>query len=194
MRKYILIVVSAVTLSVATPAAHAVETASQRVAQEDEASNVMKWKLINSAIFALLLGFAAVKYGPKFFNARSLDIQKAIKDASGLKIEADFRYSAIDKKMANLSGEVGRMKAEAAAEMDREHNRVLEETRDEIEHIGRHADVEIESLREDGALAVKRHTAQLALGLAEHRLQAHYAQNDEQNNVGEFVSLVGGRK
>lgn len=193
MRKSILIPVAAIALLISGSRVSAAETASQKVASEDEESSIMRWKLINSGIFALLLGFVAVKYGPRFFSARSLDIQKAIKDATGLKIEADFRYSTIDKKMANLSSEVERMKAEAAAEMEREHQRVLHETKEEIEYIGHHADAEVDSLRSEGSLLVRRHTIELALGLAEHRLQAHYAQDGEPNNVGEFVALVGGR-
>jgi len=171
--------------------AAAQETPSQEIADVDMEADLMKWKLINTGIFALLLGFAALSMGPKFFQARSLEIQKAIKDATGLKIEADFRYSEIDKKMSNLSGEVARMKAQAAAEIEREHQRMKQETAQEIEHLGRNTDYEIDFLRAEGANQVKRHTAQLAFALAERRLQSHYAQNDARNNVAEFVNLVG---
>jgi len=111
-----------------------------------------------------------------------------------LKIEADFRYSEIDKKMANLSGEVGRLKAEAEEEMKREHERIQRDTANEIEHFGRNADYEIESLRAEGALQVRQHTTQLAFAMAERRLQAHFAQNNAQNNVSEFINLVGSGK
>lgn len=169
------------------------QTAAQHVAQEDERAATERWKVINTAIFALLLGFGIYKLAPKFFQARSSDIQRAIRDATGLKIEADFRYSQVDKKMANLADEVARMKAEAAEEIEREHQRMKAETEEEMEHLNRTSDYEIESLRAEGAQQVKLHTAQLALGLAEHRLIAHFANHDEQNNVPEFVSLVGGK-
>ncbi len=169
------------------------ETASQHVAQEDEQSATEKWKFINTAIFIVLLGFGVVKLAPKFFQARSLDIQKAIKDATGLKIEADFRYSQIDKKMANLPAEIARIKAEAAAEMEREHQRLEDETAEEIAHIRHNTDYEIEFLRAEGAKQVKRHAGQLALTLAERRLQDYYAQDNDKNHVGEFVGLVGGK-
>lgn len=167
------------------------ETPSQKEADLDQEGDLMKWELINTGIFALLLGYGVLTLAPKFFQARSLEIQKAIKDATGLKIEADFRYSEVDKKMSNLSGEVARMKAEAAAEMEREHERMKRETAQELEHLDRNADYEIDFLRAEGAQQVKRHTAQLAFSLAERRLQAHFAQNDSQNNVREFVGLVG---
>ena len=169
------------------------ETASQQLASEDEEAALKRWKIINSGIFFLLVGFAVLKFGPKFFQARSLDIQKAIKDATGLKIEADFRYSEIDKRMANLPAEVERMKAEAAVEMEREHERLQRYTAEEIEHIEKNTVNEIDFLRAEGAMQVKQHTAQLALALAERRLQAYYAQDDDQNNVREFTTMVGGR-
>jgi F0F1-type ATP synthase membrane subunit b/b' len=175
-------------------AAGSSEAAAGKAAPADEESGLEMWKMINSGIFALLLGFAIYKYAPGFYNARSLDIQKAIKDATGLKIEADFRYSAVDRKMANLAREVERMKAEAALEMEREHQRLKEETAAEIEHIGRNTDYEIDSLRAEGALQVKRHTAQQAFALAERRLQAHFSQHDTQNNVREFVNMVASEK
>jgi F0F1-type ATP synthase membrane subunit b/b' len=170
------------------------ESASQELASEDEEAALKRWKVINSGIFFLLVGFALVKFAPKFFQARSLDIQKAIKDATGLKIEADFRYSEIDRRMANLPDEVKRLKAEAAAEMEREHQRLQRDTAEEIQHIKQNVATEVDFLRAEGALQVKQHTAQLALALAERRLQSYFAQNDIQNGVPEFVALVGGKE
>jgi F0F1-type ATP synthase membrane subunit b/b' len=194
MRKLLLSVALTAGLSLFAQQQPPRETASQQVAQEDEQSGIEKWKLVNTAIFVLLLGFGVYKFAPKFFQARSLDIQKAIKDATGLKIDADFRYSQIDKKMANLPDEVARLKAEAAAEMEREHQRVKDETAEEIAHIVHNADYEIEWLRAEGAQQVKQHTANLALGLAERRLQAYFAQAGDKNNVDDFATLVGSGK
>ncbi len=193
MRKLILsfMLLGGLSLTAQQPASH--ETASQQVAQEDEQSSIERWKLINTALFAIVLGFGIYKVAPKFFQARGLEIQKAIKDATGLKIEADFRYSQIDKKMANLQAEVARMKAEANAEMERERQRFQDETAEEMAHMARNADYEIESLRTEGTRQVKRHTAHLALARAEQRLQAHFAASFDQNNVNEFIGLVEGR-
>jgi F-type H+-transporting ATPase subunit b len=152
----------------------------------------MTWKLVNTGIFVLLLGFGIMKTAPRFFSARSLEIQKAIKDATGLKIEADFRYSEIDKKMANLPAEVEKLRAAAREEMDREHQRRQRETAEEIEHIGRHADNEIDTIRTDGVHQVKLHAAQLALAMAERRLQSHFAQSADHDQLSEFIHLVSG--
>jgi F-type H+-transporting ATPase subunit b len=136
-----------------------------------------------------LIWFLA-KYAPRFFNARSADIQKAIKDATGLKIEADFRYSEIDRKMATLSDEVLRLRAQGDVEMQREHGRILQQTEQEIQRIRQNAANEIEALRQEAADQVQLHTAQIALGLAEKRLQDRFAQGEPSSLMDDFIRLV----
>jgi F-type H+-transporting ATPase subunit b len=150
----------------------------------------MPWALINFAIFAVLLGYALVKLGPGFFNARSADIQKAIKDATGLKIDADFRYSEIDKKMANLPVEVERLKAEARSNMQRVHEHLLEETQEEEEHIRASAAAEIEALRKEGMQQVRLTASQRAFSLAEKRLMERFASSDSDDMLRDFANLV----
>ena len=131
----------------------------------------MRWHLINTAIFAVGLGFAIWKLAPAFFNARTADIQKAIKDATGLKMQADFRYSEIDRKMATLPDEVKRMREQARVEMEREHERRRQETASELEHIDKSVAAEIAAFRAEAASQIRLHTAQSALRMAEGRLR-----------------------
>jgi F0F1-type ATP synthase membrane subunit b/b' len=170
-------------------AAQSNESASQRVADEEE-SGTQKWKLLNTAIFVLILGYGVIRTAPSFFNARSLDIQKAIKDATGLKIEADFRHSEADKKMANLGNAVAVLRAQAKAEMERQHQRILQETEVELTHIRHNLEAELEWLQTDGERQVRQHTARLAIGLAERRLQGYFAEGHDTGNIRDFVNLV----
>jgi F-type H+-transporting ATPase subunit b len=158
--------------------------------QTQEADDTMKWKIVNFAIFAVGLGFMIVKTAPAFFNARSADIQKAIKEATGLKMEADLRYSEVDRKMANLAGEVEKVRAEAKVEMQREHERMLQETKQEIEHIHKNVAAETEGLHQEGALKVRQHTTQLALALAERRLRDRFSGPNADDLLRDFVNLV----
>ena len=174
---------------------HAIAQESQMQQQETAAlDRIGPWKLINTGIFVALLAWFLAKYAPRFFNARSTDIMKAIKDSTGLKIQADFRYSEIDKKMASLPDEVKRLRAQAAIEMEREHDRIREQTNFEIEHMRANASNEVEALRKDAATRVQMHTAQLALGLAERRLQDRFAKGGPENSLGDFIRLVEGRQ
>lgn len=157
---------------------------------EQETFSHSTWKAINFAIFAVGLGYVLVKFAPGFFNARTADIQKAIQDATGLKMDADFRYSEVDRKMANLAGEVDKLRAQSKAEMDREHERLLAQTQDELEYIKQHTAAEVDALRLEGARHVRQHTAQLAFSLAEQRLRDRFAASDQQDLLHDFVNLV----
>lgn len=188
MRKQLWVALcSAFLMIVCAPQAFAQEMTDQERAALDA---VTKWKVINTLIFAVGLGWVLWKYAPAFFNARSADIQKAIKDATGLKIEADFRYSEIDKKMANLAAEKKRLEEQAEREMEREHQRMQRETEAEIEHIGRNVEAEREALRAQGAQELRQHTAALAFALAERRLQERFSGGEPEDMVQDFIHLV----
>lgn len=151
---------------------------------------VTRWKIINFALFLLGLGYLIAKFAPRFFNARSADIQKAIQDATGLRIEAEFRSSEIDRKMSTLPAEIKRMREQGDAEMQRVRQGVLDETRLEIEHIRGNTRNEIEALRKEAADRVRRHTARLAIEAAERRLNETFAQGGEAPLLDDFIHLV----
>ncbi len=172
-------------------AAGAASVHAQEAAQgKAEPSNQGIWKLVNTGIFAVGLGWFLVKYSPQFFNARSSDIQKAIKDATGLKIEADFRYSDIDKKMASLPTEVNRIREQARIEGEREHERIRQQTALEIEHMQKNAANEAEALRKEAENRVQLQTAEQALARAERRLQDRFANGEPRELIDEFIRSI----
>jgi F-type H+-transporting ATPase subunit b len=154
-----------------------------------EASNT-GWKIANFAIFAGGIGYFIFKFAPGFFHARSADIQKAIKDATGLKMEADLRYSETDRKMANLAEEVGRLRAESQAEMEREYARLRAHTAEEIAYIQRNVGVEIEAQQAEGAAKLRGYATEQALAEAESRLRERLGSTDQKDFVGDFLRLV----
>jgi F0F1-type ATP synthase membrane subunit b/b' len=169
---------------------HAQSEASQEIIEQQ---HQLRWKLINTAIFAVLLGYYIAKSAPRFFNARSADIQRAIKDATGLKMDADLRYSEADRKMATLAEAISRLRAEAAAEMEREHQRVRHETEQERDRIDHNVAAEIEAFRLAGIRQVRRRTATAALDLAEQQLRER-APGHEGDFLHDFVNIVEGGK
>lgn len=158
-------------------------------AQENENPDT-KWHLINTAIFAIGLGWAVWKMAPAFFNARSADIQRAIQEATGLKMQADLRYSEIDRKMATLPEEVKRMRDQSALEMEREHQRRQEETARELKRIEDSSAAEVEALRQEAIRAARQRTARSALQLAEERLAARVSGSSNDELLSDFIHLV----
>jgi F0F1-type ATP synthase membrane subunit b/b' len=155
---------------------------------------VTVYKIFNTLLFAAGLGYLIYKYAPAFFNARSADIQKAIQDATGLRIEAEFRSSEIDRKMATLAEEVKAMRTQSNAAMEREHERLRRDADDERKRIEERVQAEIQALRAVGEQEVRRFTASLALKEAEARLRNRSSAGgdarDQEDLFEEFVRLV----
>lgn len=163
--------------------------ASQESGGEQEDAD-FKWHLINTGIFALGLGWAIWKFAPGFFNARSADIQKAIQEATGLKLQADLRYSEIDRKMALLPEEVNKLKEEARIAMDREYTRRKEDTARDLRHIQDTSAAEIEAIRLESIRQLRQRTAQLALQRAERRLAERSPDSSNDELMQDFLHLV----
>ena len=163
---------------------------AQEPARPEPTGRNFIWEIANFAIFAGGIGYLLVKFGPAFFNARSADIQQAIQEATGLKLNADLRYSEIDRKMANLAGEVGKLRAEAQQEMEREHQRMMAQTKEEIAYIQRSTGAEIDALRAEGADKLRAHATHEALARAEAHLRERFAKSDQHDQLDEFINLV----
>ncbi len=188
MRRTLIPALFCLGLLAAEPSLAPAQTPAAQDAREEQQE--FNLHLTNSILFALGFGFLLWKMAPAFFNARSADIQKAIKDATGLKIQADFRYSEIDRKMASLPEHVKRMREEANAAIEREHDRIRKETEDEINQIGRKVQFEMDAFRKEGIRRVRLHTGQLALIAAERRLRGQSDSLPEGEFVDDFIHLV----
>jgi len=149
---------------------------------------LFKW--INFGIFAAGLGYVIVKKGPAFFSARTADIQKAIKDATGLKMEADFRSSEIDRKMATLGAEVQKLRDESKREMELEHERILRETEAGVRRLQQHFALEVASLQQNARTELRRHTSELAVSMAASRLRDQLTGDDQNRLIGLFADAV----
>ncbi len=149
---------------------------------------LFKW--INFGIFAAGLGYFIVKQGPAFFNARTADIQKAIQDATGLRMEADFRSSEIDRKMATLGAEVQRLRDESMREMEQEHERILRETEAGVKRLQQHFALEVASLQQNARTELRRHTSELAVSMAASRLRDQLTGDDQSRLIGFFADAV----
>ncbi len=154
----------------------------------EEPSLALKWA--NFGILALGLGYLLRKQAPAFFNARTDQIQKAIKDATGLKMEADFRASAVDRKMATLGAEVEKMRRESQAEMEAEHGRLKKETELAVERINLQVTQEVASMRQNAAHELRRHVADLAASMVSSRLRDHLTADDRTQLIREFADHV----
>ena len=159
-----------------------------------EQQPLMNWRWANFALLALGLGYLIVKNGPAFFNARSETIQKAIQDATGLKVDADFRASEMDRRMATLSTEVDKMRHELAHELENERKRVEAETHSAIVRIHEQSERDAAAVREHANLTVRRDAVRLATDFALTHLRDNPAEINQDILVRDFARSVQAQK
>ena len=148
------------------------------------------WKWANFALLLAGLGYLAAKNAPAFFNARSEQIQKAIKDATGLKVQADFRSSEIDRRMATLASEIQKLRDQSKVEIEREGQRISQETQIALARVSEHAAREIEALRYQAGQAVRERAVRLAADLAVSHLRQHPEEVNQNELIHAFAADV----
>ena len=157
MRRLLLLTLLASVSLVSADAQERHSAHPYRNALQSNEDPLVIWKWIDFALLAGAIGYWAYRKGPAFFNARTEEIQRAIKDATGLKLEAEFRSSEVDRKMATLAVEIQRLREAAKTEMQKESKRIDEETRLALERIHDHTAREIDSLRRQAQLTLRQH-------------------------------------
>jgi F-type H+-transporting ATPase subunit b len=194
-----MVLAAAVWLSLAAAAqeGHAAgpKQGEHSAAQGHEAADLSLWKWANFAILAVVLGYMLGKALPPFFASRTAEIQKGIAEAQRLKIDAEHRAAVAERRIALLESEVEQMRAESRAEIAKDGERMRQEAEQHIARIQSHAEQEIAAMTKSAAQHLKARAAELALSLAEQRIQARMTGSAQGVLVDRFVEhLDAGRK
>jgi len=145
------------------------------------------WKWLNFALLAGILGYLIAKNLGPMLVARSKQIQDGLAAGTKAKAEAEARAAAVQAKLANLEGDVGRMRAEAKVEREREAERLRGEMERELGRIRQHANQEIESTGKIARLEVQSFAAKMAIELAERKVRARMSPEVEAALLGNFL-------
>jgi F-type H+-transporting ATPase subunit b len=149
-------------------------SAAPLLAQESGSAkpDMTLWEWLNFAILAILLGWIVVKQGGPALRDRTRQIEEGLAAGQKAKDEAEARASEVQARLAGLEREVAAMRTNAAAEREREAERIHAETQNEIARIQRQGQQELESLGKLARLEVQRTAARLAMQLAEQKVRA----------------------
>jgi F-type H+-transporting ATPase subunit b len=145
------------------------------------------WKWANFAILAVGLGYLMAKHLPALFSSRTTEIQKGISESQQMKQDAERRSAEMDARLSALGADIEKFRTQSAAEMQKEGDRIGQETAAQIKKIEQQAAVEIESVGKTARRQLKEYAAELALGLAEERLRGHMDNATESALVDGFV-------
>jgi F0F1-type ATP synthase membrane subunit b/b' len=149
--------------------------------------SLVMWRWVNFAILAAGLGYLVAKYLPGFFESRGSAIQKDISEAQKAKQDSDQRAAAIDKRVSGLGAEIEAFRVQSRAEMEREGERIRQETAVHIRKINDQAQIEIESAGKAARREVRLYAANLALDLAAQRIRARLDAGTEAGLIDNFI-------
>jgi F-type H+-transporting ATPase subunit b len=93
----------------------------------------------------------------------------------------------VDRRLANLESEIASLRAHSQQEAEAETQRLVQHTAAEIARIQARAEQEIVSAGKAARLELKRHAAELAIGLAERKIRARLTPETQDALVRGFV-------
>jgi F-type H+-transporting ATPase subunit b len=145
------------------------------------------WRWANFAILAAGLAYLMAKNLPPFFSARTSSIRKEIAEAQKLKQESEQRAASILKRVSSLGADLEAFRVQSRAEMEREGERIREQSAAHIHKLNEQAQEEIESAGKTARRELRVYAADLALDLAGQRIRARLDESTEALLVDRFV-------
>jgi len=152
-----------------------------------EGGSMEWWKWANFIVLAGVLGYMAGRKAPAFFAARSRQIRKDMVEADESRREAEARAAEVDRRLANLETEIAALRAEAQQEGHHEMQVITHQTALDMAKMQAHAEQEIAQAGKAARLELKRHAAELAMGLAEQKIRTRLTPSAQDGLVSDFV-------
>jgi F-type H+-transporting ATPase subunit b len=127
--------------------------------------------VLNFVVIAVVIVWAARKYLPAIFVARTAAIQKAMQEAQKASEEARRKLSEIESRLAKLDAEIDAMREHAAKEEAAEAERLQAAAKEEAQKIFSGAEREIAAAAKAARRELAAHAAELAVGLAQKQIR-----------------------
>ncbi|MGA7513858.1 MAG: ATP synthase F0 subunit B [Candidatus Sulfotelmatobacter sp.] len=145
--------------------------------------------LLNFVVIAAVIIWAAGKYLPGMFNARTAAIQKAMQEAQRASEEARRRLAEIESRLMKLDVEIGMMRDSAEKEAGAEEARIQAAVQEDARKIVESAQQEIAAAGKAARRELTAYAADLAVGLAQK--QIHVDAATDQALVHRFAGELG---
>lgn len=152
------------------------------------------WKWGNFLILFGGLGWYLRQPLREFLESRTRSIQEGLANGRLAKEMAQRQLSEIESRLARLDEEIRALKSQAIQEAEQERNRILESAKADAQKILELAQREIEGMKKAARLELKSHIAELAVRLAEERLQRSVGSEENRRLVLRFLDSLQAAK
>jgi len=168
-------------------------TAAPLLAQEGEkaaeglstTTMILLW--VNFAILFFGLAWLVRKFGSPFLAARAGKIQRDLAEAAEQRQVAEARAAEVDRRLANLDAAIAEIRAESQKELETLRKRIADLTAAEISKIRANVEYEIAAAGKGARGQLKSYAAQLAIQLAEQRIQSRITPDAEDRLLQAFL-------
>lgn len=126
--------------------------------------------LLNFIVIAAVLFWAARKYLPGAFRARTAAIQQAMEEARRASEDANRRLAAVEARLAKLGDEISAMKASGEADLAAEEARIKAAAEEDGRKIVESAEQEITAAAKAARRDLTSYAADLAISLAKKQI------------------------
>jgi F-type H+-transporting ATPase subunit b len=145
--------------------------------------------LLNFVVIAAVIGWAARKYLPGMFSARTAAIQKAMQEAQKASEEARRRLAEIESRLMKLDVEIGMIRNAAEKEAGAEEARIQAAVQEDARKMLESAQQEIASAAKAARRELTAYAGGLAVGLAQKQIRVDTA--TDQVLVRRFAGELG---
>lgn len=145
------------------------------------------WLTITFLIFVSVLVFFARPALKRYLETRADVVEKAMAEARRAKEDAERRARDAEAKLAALSGEVDKMKAEFAAQGQLESQRIAATAAEMAKKIGKDAEDTIGAETQRAMEALRVEASRLALQIAEDRIKQMLSSADDERLKGSLL-------
>jgi F-type H+-transporting ATPase subunit b len=140
----------------------------------------------NFSVIAVIALWAARKYLPGIFRARTAAIKSALEEARAASQDANRRLADIESRLRRLDVEIAQMQATAEKESSAEEVRIQQAAEEDVRKVVLGAEQEIAAASKQARRELSAHTAGLAIALA--RQQINIDSNTDQVLVRTFAT------
>jgi len=146
--------------------------------------------LLNFAFLAAVMIWAARKYLPGAFRARTESIQRAMEEARRASEDANRRLGEIESRLAKLGDEINSIRAAAEKDLATEEARIKAAADEDARKIVESTQQEITAIAKAARRDLTSYAADLAVSLA--KKQIHVDANTDSSLVRSFAERLGG--
>ena len=145
--------------------------------------------LLNFVVIAGVIAWAARKYLPPMFSARTAAIQKAMQEAQKASEEARRRLADVESRLMKLDVEIGMMRNAAEKEAGAEEARIQAACQEDARKMFEAAQQEIASAAKTARRELTAYAADLAVALAQKQIRVDAS--TDQALVRRFAGELG---